>query len=128
MAEKLNSPNESLDSLLRALKKKKLPLHNEYEMQRALEAFFTDVGVSYQREKRLSESDRPDFILSLGDNRIAVECKIKTTSYEVFKQVERYLSSDQIDGAILISRQLVQIPELINGKPCYFIHASRASL
>lgn len=110
-----------LSLLIRALR---LRHSTEAEMQEDLEAWLFKSGLSFKREARLSEKDRVDFLV----DRIAVECKVKGPAKGVFRQVERYMRSDLVDGVILVTSFHMGLPDNIEGKPCIVLKAGLAWL
>lgn len=87
-------------------------------------------GVPLEKEFRLSNRDRvdflasweirPDFITAITITiRIGIEIKIGGGISDVTRQLHRYAGNDQIDGLILVTSklQLANLPKTLRGKP-----------
>jgi len=98
---------------------------HEALLQEDLERHFRNGCIPYEREVRLSDADRVDFVV---DGHIAVELKIKESRRRILRQLERYAAHDVITGLILLSGVSMGIPARLNGKPVHFIHLGRMSL
>ena len=89
-----------------------------------MELVFKESGLVFEREKRLSASDIPDFLMAGG---VVVECKMKNKSrkIEIFRQLSRYAEYQGVTSIILATNVSMGLPEQINGKPVFFASVSR---
>lgn len=90
----------------------------EDELQRAI-ALCLDINrVPYVREARVSQTERPDFLIgTLGT--VAIEIKIKGSLSEVTRQIHRYAQREDIQQILLVTTcaKHLDIPDEFNGKP-----------
>jgi len=87
-----------------ALKRLVLPTTSEAEMQRAIYEALPGLlpGAEVEREVRVGERSRLDFLVSREDERIAIECKIDQAGRgAVYGQVRRYAREAEITGLIV---------------------------
>ena len=94
----------------------RLPIvKDETQLQQKLAEWFRSRGISFERERRLSARDRPDFMVG----RIAVELKIKGSTASVIRQLSRYAESEEVDELVLVTTmaQHRRMPPTINDKP-----------
>jgi len=93
--------------LTRRLRSVRLPTGSERVFQEALMSVLIEVckrGTSVEREVRISDRSRLDFLVRNGEDRIAIECKINQTNRAaVYRQVRRYIEEAQITGAIIMA-------------------------
>lgn len=88
-----------IDSIVKFASTLRLDPTVEYVMQSQLARAFANAGIDAKREFALTEHDRPDFLI--GD--IAIECKVKGTPSEIYRQLCRYAMTGKIRGLILIT-------------------------
>ena len=89
-----------------AVRKLKIPHNTEEEMQRALEDALPKMlpDLTIEREYRLSKKSRLDFLISKGDKKIIVECKINMKKRsDVYKQLKRYIEELKVEAVVLIA-------------------------
>lgn len=90
-----------------ALKKIRVPTTNEKEMQQVIATTLpslVDGDVKIEREVSISKRSRLDFMVSRGDEKIAIECKINNTKRtEVYRQVRRYVKEGQVSSVIIFA-------------------------
>ena len=110
--------------LVNFLKNKTFNLSNEKLTQGQIEKELTLDRIVFYREKRLSETDKPDFMI--GD--IAIEVKLKGSAAEIFRQCERYCSYSEVRVLILMCSRPMGIKGEINGKPIYLIDMGKSWL
>lgn len=105
------------DELATALEQTKLPSTTEEHLQVAIAARLTELGVTFEREHRLSAKDRPDFFV----DGLAIEVKIKGTLTEVTRQLARYAAHVAVREVLLVTSrlQLASVPRTLNGKPVH---------
>lgn len=94
-----------LGDLAALLRRTRLPNNTEEEMQEALAQILQEhVKDLVQREYKFSKRSRIDFLISRGDERIAIECKINQTGRpEVYRQVRRYVEEGNVKALILMA-------------------------
>lgn len=105
---------------------KRLPLHDEKELQQEIAALLIATNKNYEKEFRLDGENIPDFFLH--DEGVAIEIKIKGNARKIYKQCERYCSFDKVKKLLLITNRSMGFPEQINGKDCYIINIGKAWL
>jgi hypothetical protein len=91
---------------------------DEIELHEAIGEALQAENIAYQREYRLSKSDRLDFFLPL--HGIALEVKIKGRAADVLRQLSRYAESETVKGLLLVTTRnlhAMQMPANISGKP-----------
>lgn len=105
-------------AIVRLLRSLRVDLSSEKAMQEGVEGSLRQHGVAFEREKRLSARDIPDFLI---DGGIVVEFKLrgKSRKIDVYKQLVRYAQSDLVAAIILASNTNMGLPEQIGGKPVY---------
>lgn len=110
--------------IVRLLQRHRFDLSTEKHLQAGVEQALTAAGVAFEREKRLSDRDIPDFLVAGG---VVVECKMKNKArkIDVFKQIERYAAHSAVSAIILASNISMGLPPEINGKPVYAASLSR---
>jgi len=101
--------------VLQALAGKRFIESDEASFQNGIALAFESAGIAFQREVRLSERDRVDFLVG----RIAVEAKIDGSLSQVTRQLHRYAQSELIDELVLVTTRLrhARMPDRMNGKP-----------
>lgn len=91
-----------------------LPIYSEEALQEAIARVFDETGIRYEREVRLSERDRIDFMLgSLG-----IEVKIEGSVHQVTRQLQRYAQYDRVGSLLLVTSRskLSAVPRELSGK------------
>lgn len=101
-------------TLIATLKMYKIPYSSEQEMQEALCLALEAEKIPFEREFRLSDKDRVDFLTKAG---IAIECKVKGSALTIHRQIERYAKHDIVTGIILFTAYHMGSLETIEGKP-----------
>lgn len=90
------------------------PVYTERDLQDRVSAALTKAGIDHQREARLEDCGRPDFMVG----RLAIEVKIKGSRMDLIRQVQRYLSHDDVDGALVVTTKLAHhLPDSLYDKP-----------
>jgi hypothetical protein len=112
------------EQIVRLLHGHRFDLSTEKHLQKDVEDAFLNEGISFEREKRLSERDILDFMVAGG---IVVECKMrnKARKIEIFKQISRYAEHPDVTAIILASNVSMGLPTEINGKPVFAASLSR---
>jgi len=114
--------NLLLDALADALRSHRFSYSSEDELQRGIGEVLARDRFHFEREFRLTEKDRPDFMVWAGENRarpsVAVEVKIGGTLPQVTRQLHRYAQHEKVDAMLLVTSRfrLSGLPERINDK------------
>ena len=101
---------------------------SERMLQDDVERAFISEGIAYEREKRLSATDRVDFLVG----RTALELKVKGQRRRHQAQIERYASHDCVDAVVLLTnvpmaRSAVSTIGPMK-KPCFYVFLGRSAL
>lgn len=113
--------------LVRMLERQRLDLSSEKHLQEGIEQDFLSQGIVFEREKRLSARDIPDFLV---DGGVVIECKLrnKARKIEVFKQLTRYAEYPEVTAIILAANFTMGLPPDIKSKPVYVASLSKGWL
>jgi hypothetical protein len=106
-----------VDSVLAALAGRTFGGRSEIEIQDRVAAALTDAGVGFERECRLSERDRPDFLVG---GQVVVEVKLKTPRSAVVRQLGRYAEHPSVAAIVLASTSFTTLRNMrmtIHGVP-----------
>lgn len=108
----------SAQDIVRLIRRLRLDLSSEKHLQQGMATAFEAHGLLFEREKRLSPADIPDFFLPGG---ITIECKMnkKARKMDIYRQLERYAKHAEVTAIILASNLVMGLPETINSKPIY---------
>ncbi len=88
---------------------------DEYELHSQVAGALRDACLSPVHEQPLMPRCRIDFLV----DGIGIEVKRgRPNRSALLKQAQRYLSSDLLEGILLVCEQGLELPALINGKPC----------
>lgn len=93
------------------------PSPDEYGYQDQFAEWLNATGIAHERERKLTEKDRVDFLVGDG---IAVEFKLKCSANEALRQLARYAQSPSVEEILLVSATrtaLQALPLTLNGKP-----------
>lgn len=110
--------------IIRLLSGVRFPLSTEKLLQAAIEEEFDAAGVEHSREHRLSTEDIIDFLVGV----IGIECKLKGSRRDHYRQLDRYAQHDEISELILVTNVPTGMPAKINGKAVHVFNLSRAWL
>ncbi len=104
--------------IVRLLRCCRFDLSSEKHLQEGVEQAFKDKGLVFEREKRLSQQDIPDFFVAGG---VVVECKMrnKARKMAIYQQITRYAAYPEVTAVVLASNVSMGLPPEINGKPIY---------
>ncbi len=110
-----------------ALKRYSYRFNDEAALHRGIAEVLRQGDIEFQHE-HVAGADRFDFLLAGG---IVIEAKIKGTMAEALRQIDRYLSRDDVAGVILVTTTLwgrtpAQKPTM-RGKPVLFALIGRQS-
>jgi len=90
-----------------ALRSVRVPVNTEEEMQAALHDVLPKVlpqDVKIEREVKISKRSRLDFMVTRGEERVAIECKIASTKRaEVYRQVRKYVEEGKVTSVVLFA-------------------------
>ena len=94
---------------------------SEKDLQNALESLFTQNNISYEREFRLSKKDIVDFLVQVDIGSIGLEIKIDGTRNALLRQINRYLSHEQVLAIFVIGSPhwINNLPNQLNNKDIY---------
>jgi hypothetical protein len=121
MLAPLISPADLAQRLVDAFGTRRIIVHNEVDLQDAVELRLKELQQEYSREKALSRTDRPDF----GVGNIAIEVKTSAPFAATIRQLHRYAKDDQISGLILVTLRAPNFPADVAGKPLAVIELWR---
>jgi len=101
---------------------RRLARTDERELQDAIEQMLSEHSLTFSREYRLSERDRPDFFL----NGVALEVKMAGSAPQVMRQLWRYAESPEVERIVLVTTrsQLRTMPDAMMLKPVEVIYLS----
>lgn len=109
--------NHQLTNLLQWLSLQRFHASVEKQTQADVEAALLAAGYSAVREKRLSDADIVDFMVTIGGLNVALEVKTKASPMAIYRQLERYAQHDTVQAIVLLTGTAMNLPETINGKP-----------
>ncbi|MDK9702528.1 MAG: hypothetical protein OEL20_05265 [Sulfuritalea sp.] len=110
-------------AIVRLIRQHRFDLSTEKCVQAQLEEALAREGIVFEREKRLSAQDIPDFVLAGG---VVLECKMRgARKMDIYKQLRRYAVYPDVTALILVSNLAMGLPPEINGKPVYAASLSR---
>ena len=94
----------------------------EYDIHAAIAAALSARGLSYEHEYKLGPRCRIDFRVG----RVGIEVKKgRPAASELTRQLRRYLASEDLDAAIVVTQRVTRVPESIEGKPVKLISLNR---
>lgn len=103
---------------------------SEAQYQEAFEAFLKSHHLRFEREVRLTATDRIDFLCLVSRHKeealgLGVELKIRGSQATVRRQLAHYADSPRILGLLLVTTQLKlrKQPPTLNGKFLRVAHA-----
>ena len=112
-----------LSAIRRALEALRIPLtESEYQLHALIAAALRDGGFVVQHEAPIAPRCRVDFLV----DRVGIEVKRgKPDRARLTEQVRRYLSSDALDGLIVVVDTRASLPPRVGGKPLTVIGLNR---
>lgn len=116
-----NTVIEQMSEIIIQLKKQRFSALQEKQTQNEVESFLGSSGYTFDREKRLSNRDIPDFFIKTMHGNIVLEVKTRCPKKAIFRQLERYAKHDDVHGLILLSGTSMGLPSDITGKPCAIV-------
>jgi hypothetical protein len=87
----------------------------ESELGDAVAKRLSDMGVAFEREVWLNDTDRIDFMVG----RVGVELKLKGPVSAVARQLARYAQSERVDSLVLVTTRFKHkaVPKQLCRKP-----------
>lgn len=95
----------------------KYSLSDEVAAQDDIEKVLIKHGISYEREKHLSDTDIVDFFLPESGVAIEVKAAKEWSKTRVHAQCERYCQHENVKGIVLATAKMQGLPKFIAGKP-----------
>jgi len=120
-----------MGDVARALRKIRVSTNTEQEMQEAVNKVLPDMLPSSQieREFKISSRSRLDFLVSKGDEKVAIECKIDSTKRaEVYRQVRRYVEEAKVTSVVLYAPWSGVPSFVVDGTPVIVVDPSLTAL
>lgn len=113
--------------VIEILESYKFTYNTEVELQNAIERVFKDKEIAFQRECRLGDDLRIDFMVSEG---IGIEIKIKGSPSDVARQLLNYANRPEIKCLILVTGRMAlsRLPAELLGKKLYVFPLWRSFL
>lgn len=114
-----------------ALRKLRIDMNTENEMQESVSKVLPDLlpGSQIEKEYRLSARSRLDFLVSKGDEKVAIECKIESTKRaEVYRQVRRYVEEAKVTSVVLYAPWQGVPSFVVDGTPVIVVDPSLTAL
>lgn len=115
------------DKLVLDLRSARLDCSTEADLQQSVQNVLMN-RYSHGREYRLSDKDVVDFLVKLGDEYVAVECKVGGQPLRNHRQVERYLKHESVKGAIIVTSKHMGTTGEHLGKPIRVVKVGEAWL
>lgn len=106
------------------LRRQRLPLNDEKQLQAAIATALTEAGLEHEREVKLAPGSVIDFLV--GD--VGIEVKIKGQRKSIYRQCERYCGFDRVKSLVLATSAAMGFPAAIAGKPTYLVSLGKAWL
>ena len=123
----LNLPAAGLDAEIErvaaALAAVRVPAQpEEYDIHAAIAEALAAAGLAYEHEFKLGPRRRIDFRVG----RIGIEVKKgRPASSKLADQLRRYLASDALDAAVVVTQRVTALPATIAGKPVRLVSLNR---
>ena len=108
-----------LSAIIGSIEGIRLPsVSEESDIHALIANAFSENGLVFSHEKRLSCGLRPDFMVG----SIAVEVKKNKPSQRMLlRQIESYLSCDEITEIVVVSQRHIKLPQTICGKSVHSV-------
>lgn len=111
-----------MQEILKALSKLRInPVDEEYDLQVEIAKTLRAAHISYSKEYKLGKRNRVDFLTGSAFDSAGVVIEVKKgkpNKTQVIGQLQRYAAFPRIKGIILVVEKNLDIPKMINGKPC----------
>lgn len=112
-------------ALAAALMECRFNWRSEDDLQRGIASVLGSMQISFEREFRLDEHSRIDFMVEGG---IGIEAKINGTSRDTWKQCVRYMEFSAVEELILVTVKSRHRDGRLTGKPFHIAWLSAQSL
>jgi len=109
------------DEVAAVVCKHRFRVDDEEELQCCISEALFKYGVEHQREVRLNDRDRIDFLTTAG---VGIEVKTKGSPTQIARQLSRYTESEQVKELLLITTKAThraRLPDELHGKPLYVL-------
>ena len=94
----------------------------EYDIHAAVAQALQDAGLAYEHEYRLGPRRRIDFRVG----RVGIEVKKgRPAAAALTQQLRKYLESDDLDAAVVITQRATPLPDRLCGKPVVQVSLNR---
>lgn len=106
----------AVDKAVAELRRHSYRFANEAQLQDGIAAVLDKAGIAYEREARLSDGERPDFVV--GD--AAIEVKVGGSASDMLRQMYRYAELESVARLVLLTsnRRIARaLPRTLLGKP-----------
>ena len=110
-------PLQGLHLLTQILSAARFDCQDELACQEQIERLLAEKGVGYRREHHLSQGNIIDFYFPRSGLGLEVKVFKRWSKREVYRQVERYCSHDELNGLLLATAKAQGLPYSIHGKP-----------
>lgn len=120
-----------MGEVARALRKIRVSTNTEVEMQESVNSVLPGMlpDSQVEREFKMSARSRLDFLVSKGDEKVAIECKINSTKRaEVYRQVRRYVEDAQVTSVVLYAPWQGVPSFVVDGIPVIIVDPSLTAL
>lgn len=114
----------NLEVILSILSDFTFDLEDEKQTQNQIETLFTRNLVPYKREYCLNAKNRIDFL----SGNIGIEVKLKGRNSDVYNQIDRYLTFNELDSIILVTAKNFILPSTLYDKRIYYVDITKAWL
>lgn len=128
-ADAAGTRQRAVDRVVASLGRRRFPITREEDTQEGIAETLDRFGILYERERRLSVSERIDFYLP--DHRIGLEVKVAGSPVGVIRQLQRYAASDEVALLMLVTSRGAlgrAVPETLLGKPVVVVELWRSML
>ena len=118
-------------ALARLLAGWRFPCSPESALQKGIAEALTSLGLTFEREARLGQRDRIDFIVGpAGGPRLGLEVKVQGAFPAVARQIQRYQAHPEVSGLLLVTTRAghTELPPSLGGKPVAVLHVTPGAL
>lgn len=113
---------QEIESILKALGSLRPAYAREGILQQSVASCLEGAGIAFEREKKIAESCRPDFLCG----EIAIEVKVRGGSGSAFNQCMKYARVDCVSEVVLVTARPMSSPtRTLNGKPFHLVNIWR---
>lgn len=109
------------DEVAAVICKHRFRYDDEAELQECISEALFKAKVEHEREARLNERDRIDFLTAAG---VGVEVKTKGSVTTIARQLSRYTESDKVTALMLVTTRAThraRLPDELHGKPLFVL-------